>query len=433
MGKKQEIAITCVMPVYNSAAYLEMTMSSLCAQNFTNLEIICVDDASSDQSLNILQEFAMKDSRIHIIRNQEREGAAKSRNKGLKEAQGKYIIFLDSDDYFYTDMLQVSYNLIEEHDAELLAFGYEQVFIKIENDKEIECQLVKNAKEYKTYCNNNKNEEYYVLIETVPWNKLVSREFLLQQGIFFQDIPTNNDIFYSIATGSLAKKVVLCDRILMKHFVGRKGSITLTRQDVGMHFPEAYQYLLKFFRHEEIKCGERGLYNFVIRKIIFCICNGNQNSESKKTTIELFYQCTGLIEELILAKERGLLAPYAQEFVRRIELREDLLKLRYVECFIPGIKRIIEWCKRENLKIALWGCGKNGKELLRELELSQMEVDYVLDSDAQKRGSKIEKYVVKSFAEVSEKLDVVLVTTPRYYNEIKNIAIEKQVINLWDC
>ncbi|MBR6327686.1 MAG: glycosyltransferase family 2 protein, partial [Alphaproteobacteria bacterium] len=93
----QSVKISVIMPVYNVEKYLERCLSSICHQTYQNIEIICIDDGSTDKSLEILKQFQARDERIKIIA-QQNQGASKARNKGLTEATGSYIYFMDSDD-----------------------------------------------------------------------------------------------------------------------------------------------------------------------------------------------------------------------------------------------------------------------------------------------------------------------------------------------
>ncbi len=106
---KQEPKISIVIPVYNVKRYLHQCLNSLLAQTFSDFELICVDDSSSDGSLEILQDFQKKDPRIQIL-NQQNQGAAIARNKGIDFASGEYLFILDSDDYFHLELLEKCYH-----------------------------------------------------------------------------------------------------------------------------------------------------------------------------------------------------------------------------------------------------------------------------------------------------------------------------------
>ena len=113
--------ISVIVPVYNVQMYLRQCLDSVLNQTFTDFEIICVNDGSTDDSGKILLEYADKDNRIKII-TQENKGLSEARNSGLKSAQGEYIYFLDSDDFSHPQLLEICYTLAEKEQADLVSF-----------------------------------------------------------------------------------------------------------------------------------------------------------------------------------------------------------------------------------------------------------------------------------------------------------------------
>ena len=108
------VKISVIIPVYNSGEYLKQCLDSILSQSYIDFEIICIDDFSSDNSLDILQEYSLKDSRITIIRNPYNIGAARSRNIGIQLARGEYLIILDSDDWYAANFFKL---MVEKADA----------------------------------------------------------------------------------------------------------------------------------------------------------------------------------------------------------------------------------------------------------------------------------------------------------------------------
>ena len=103
--------ISIIIPVYNSEKYLAATLSSVQNQTLQDFEVICVNDGSTDNSLNILENFTKKDNRFKIF-TQENAGGSASRNKGLELSKGKYIAFLDNDDIYHPQYLEILYHNI---------------------------------------------------------------------------------------------------------------------------------------------------------------------------------------------------------------------------------------------------------------------------------------------------------------------------------
>ena len=114
----KKIQISIIIPVYNVEKYLRECLNSILNQTFQDFEIICVDDGSTDKSLEILQEYKRKDDRF-VILQQRHSGAGSARNNGIRLAAGKYIQFLDSDDYFEPTLLEEMFDHAEKFDADL--------------------------------------------------------------------------------------------------------------------------------------------------------------------------------------------------------------------------------------------------------------------------------------------------------------------------
>ena len=114
--------VSVIVPVYNMEKYLEECLDSIISQTLQDIEIICINDGSTDNSLTILQKYAQKDFRITII-DKQNEGVSAARNKAIQTARGKYIQFLDSDDCIIPNTCETLYNQCEQNDLDMLCFG----------------------------------------------------------------------------------------------------------------------------------------------------------------------------------------------------------------------------------------------------------------------------------------------------------------------
>ena len=111
--------ISVIMPVYNVEKYLKNSLNSILTQSFTDIEVICVNDESTDGSLEILKEFEQKDRRVKVI-NQKNRGNGGARNTGLKHAKGEYVYFFDSDDALFPEALEKMYENITSNESDLV-------------------------------------------------------------------------------------------------------------------------------------------------------------------------------------------------------------------------------------------------------------------------------------------------------------------------
>ena len=119
--------VSIIIPVYNAGAYLERSLKSICEQSFSNLEIILVDDGSTDDSPGLCDEWALKDYRIRVY-HQKNGGVSVARNMGLTLASGEYVMFVDADDWIAPDTVQTLYELLQEHQADVSTCQYIEIF-----------------------------------------------------------------------------------------------------------------------------------------------------------------------------------------------------------------------------------------------------------------------------------------------------------------
>ncbi len=148
--------ISIIVPVYNVEKYLRKCLDSLVNQTLNDIEIICINDGSKDSSLNILNEYAQKDSRIRLI-NQDNLGVSAARNAGLAVAKGEYVMFVDSDDYLELQTCELAYNKILELDADLLVFDYTKLY----NSHKEESLFTKNFSNNECFLFNESPEVFY--------------------------------------------------------------------------------------------------------------------------------------------------------------------------------------------------------------------------------------------------------------------------------
>lgn len=135
------VKVSIIIPVYNVEAYLKRSLDSLCKQTLEDIEIICIDDCSTDNSLSILEAYAQKDNRIYIIKLEKNQGAAVARNKGLSVAKGEYLGFVDPDDAVDLNYYEELYKTAKEKNVDLvkcqrITYGLDdQIYISKLNEK----------------------------------------------------------------------------------------------------------------------------------------------------------------------------------------------------------------------------------------------------------------------------------------------------------
>lgn len=184
--------ITIIIPVYNVEVYLKEAIESVIKQTYQNLEILLIDDGSTDSSGEICDEYARKDSRIQVF-HQANRGLSGARNTGLKNATGTYIMFLDSDDKFELDACQIMYNAIKDSDADYIIANY----INIDEDGTKWENPVFKKDKYPAFELSIKDyEKSFYIMNSAVWNKIFRKSFLDSLQIeFIERLPAEDAIF----------------------------------------------------------------------------------------------------------------------------------------------------------------------------------------------------------------------------------------------
>ena len=232
--------------------YLRECLDSILNQTMTDIEVICVNDASTDSSLDILREYAAKDSRVIIIDSETNNGLGGARNLGLPHATGKYLIYLDSDDIFDTKMIEKSYTRAEETNADICVFSGERFFEDTGERRPMPelcrpdlCpETVFSAKDHPT-------EIFSVSLPAV-WNKLFRREFINANGLISPNLRTCQDFPMTFTALACAERIALLNEPLVL-YRQRSDSLTQAQDKYPLVFYEAQRE----FRSRLI---DRGLY-----------------------------------------------------------------------------------------------------------------------------------------------------------------------------
>lgn len=195
------LKISIIVPVYNCAKYLHQCMESLINQTLKEIEIICINDGSTDNSAQILQEYAQKDPRIKII-NKENGGQALARNIGIDIADGEYIGFVDSDDWVSLDFFEKLYNAAQKYDAEIAAASIIRLS-KLHKKYHLKFTEEKITDDYKTKLQTcNIPELSYV------WNKIYKTSRIKESNLKFTEGRLYEDVVFTPQALYYLKKLV---------------------------------------------------------------------------------------------------------------------------------------------------------------------------------------------------------------------------------
>lgn len=227
--------ISVIVPVYNVAKYLPECLDSILNQTYRELEILVIDDGSTDGSGAICDEYARKDERIRVF-HKENGGAASARNLGLREATGEYLAFVDSDDALEPDAYAFMLAQIRKQDADVVQCGYRDWYADGEKDQLIwEQPALLQTQEYL---------KRYTMDWTcgLLWDKLYRRE--LFDGVFFEEGHIIDDEFFTYR-GVLNARSVLCVPKIVYHYRRRRSSVMTALSTQKRIVLDKLDYLVK--------------------------------------------------------------------------------------------------------------------------------------------------------------------------------------------
>ncbi|MBR1841546.1 MAG: glycosyltransferase family 2 protein [Alphaproteobacteria bacterium] len=268
--------ISVIVPVFNEAKVLPRCMDSLLKQTLRDMEVICINDGSTDNSLNILQNYATRDARFKII-SQENQGLSISRNKGINMAHGEYIFFLDSDDYLHPQALEIFYQTAVKSGAPVVV---SKNYCKLGKDVVSSALMNIDNIRYKI-CKTPLSGLYrHRLISAVAWNKLYKKEalqdFRFIEGIYFEDWPFTACLFSNIKNFALINEKV---------YVYNTSSPSITRSKftirkihdyiVGIRY--VYNYFMRLNKAKEWEIVRKNRINTSIKMMLSKISKSTDN------------------------------------------------------------------------------------------------------------------------------------------------------------
>lgn len=227
--------VSVIMPVYNSEKYLADTLMSITKQSLKDIEIICVDDGSTDSSPQIIERFMEEDNRIRLIR-QNNQYAGVARNAGMAVAKGEYLLFLDSDDLFDKEMVEKAYLAAKEKAADVLIFGGREFDEKLEFSHSMFGYTRTDIAGNRVINAETASDELFSITNPAPWNKLFRRAFIKEKGLCFEACKRGNDIFFVYMALALADRIIVIGDELIFYRRNAKESLQNSKSEDPGYF-----------------------------------------------------------------------------------------------------------------------------------------------------------------------------------------------------
>ena len=250
--------VSVIIPVYNTEEYLTKCLETVINQTLKEIEIICIDDGSTDDSLYILKKYAENEERMTVLK-QENLHAGVARNAGIVVAKGKYLSFLDSDDFFELNMLEVLYKKIIKKNSDIIICKCKSIDLITGRMNEDICN---NSLRLDLIPKNNNfslleiSKNIFQFCEGWAWDKLFRTDFILSKNIKFQNLINFNDNQFTYTALCLARTITTTKKRLVIKRHGHKKSLSANRNKDPSCF-------LLAFNKIKFNLEKAGLYNLV--------------------------------------------------------------------------------------------------------------------------------------------------------------------------
>lgn len=338
--------VSVIIPVYNAEKHLEECIRSILSQTLREIEIICVDDGSTDSSAQILTRLSREDSRLVIVR-QENAGAGAARNHGIQLARGKYLSFLDADDFFDPHMLERAFEQAEAERAELVVFKADFYNEKLHTFSPCIYGLRENMlPDHRPFAGVEIERDIFKVVVGWAWDKLFLASFVRENGLRFQEQRTSNDMLFVFSALVKAQRISTVPEILAHQRRHAGGTLSVTREKSWMCFYQALTAL-----REQLKSWglyERFEQDYINYALHFSLWN--LNTLSGPTKKKLYNQL-----RKAWFRELGIVDYPKEKFYHRGEYAQyvQIMKLPYNGLLLRAIgfaQRGMTWVRRMIMK-----------------------------------------------------------------------------------
>lgn len=283
--------ISVIIPVYNIQQHLRECLDSVLGQSYPHLQVICVDDGSTDESPAILAQYAQKDPRVQVIR-QQNAGPGAARNTGLEAATGEYVIFLDSDDWFEPDFLEKMVDTAVREGADVAICRAVEFDTNSGRELPSEWMMKKQYLPGKlAFAPQEMADHLFQFTYGMPWDKFYRRELLTSSGIRYPALKNSEDLAFVYPTLLAAKRIAVVDEVLIHHRINRMASVSNSRCGQPEAPYEAFQIVKEYLeQHQLMDTYRRSFLNWAMEFLVWHISNMSQRDIQKQYLNTLRHQ-----------------------------------------------------------------------------------------------------------------------------------------------
>ena len=276
--------VSIIIPIYNAEKYLEENIRSVLCQHYENIEVIYVCDGCTDGSIDILNRFVL-DQRLRIINRQHNIGAAASRNQGIKESHGEWLIFWDADDVVLPNAIEVLVEAANMYLADMVVCSYGKIGEEKygERDEWLFNYIKEIVPDYPLYFNDKKIVDLSsMLVCNAPFNKLINRRLIDTGDVWFQELTNCNDVYFSASAFLNSNRIAYVDKKLYWYREDSNGSISSKRTEYKSYILDALNLVRK--KMQKLHYPEN-----VFRNYAFCEIEGYKDLKVYSQIIEEYH------------------------------------------------------------------------------------------------------------------------------------------------
>lgn len=430
---RKNVKIAVIVPVYNGGKFLPEFLECLERQTMKDFEAYFVDDASTDDTAFLLQEAVRANEAFHYMRNEQRHGAAFSRNRGIADSESEYVLCLDADDMFAKDLLGQLATTAEEYHADLVMlerkdFSSDRLSESdsvrrknafLQDDRELYVKVPFQVKE--------QPQDFMLRCQNATYDRMVARSLLDEYRIHFQDLPSSNDVYFALFSMFAAKRIVhthTFDVLYYRRLHSEPDRISNDR-DPMCAYEALYavkEALQKYNMWKEC-CVHFWIFALdSLEKQLF-VCK----REDRRRQVYQYLQMEGLqklgvFDDLYFVK---LPECYKKQFARLgtapydEKCFEDSMTFHALcESRMDKIAEIFSYAQEKGLKIGYWGVGRATEGFVAAAAAIGENVDYLIDNNREKQGKSVYGMTIVPYDMVAGQADFIIISNKQYYDEI---------------
>lgn len=267
--------VSVIIPTYNIEKHIRQCLDSVLNQTVKDIEVICVDDGSTDSTPKILKEYECADNRLKVY-CQKNSGPGAARNTGLDKACGEYVIFLDSDDWFETTLLEKLLAAAKKHNADVAICRCVEFDTYTGREYPSGWTLKTEYLKSVSFSPQEIPEYFFQFTYGMPWDKLYLRSRLVGSGVRFPILRNSEDLAFVFPSLLSAERICICDAVLIHHRVNRKESVSNSRVKQPNDPFTAFEIVRRYLHDNGIyEQYEQSFLNWAMEFLVWHISNMN--------------------------------------------------------------------------------------------------------------------------------------------------------------